>query len=130
MPEHTVHTPAEVCEFIDRLREFLSGKRDTLDDAFTDVGLEAPADEDGASATWRVTGAVRGAYRAMPIGAPAPTRHRALAIGLTLDVDDPHRGSTRATLETGRGHLRIDACLLYTSPSPRDRQKSRMPSSA
>ena len=27
-----------------------------------------------------------------------------------------------------RGHL--NACLLYTSPSPRDRQKSRMPSSA
>ena len=26
------------------------------------------------------------------------------------------------------GHLNI--CLLYTSPSPRDRQKSRMPSSA
>ena len=25
---------------------------------------------------------------------------------------------------------RISACLLYTSPSPRDRQKSRMPSSA
>ena len=24
----------------------------------------------------------------------------------------------------------INACLLYTSPSPRDRQKSRMPSSA
>ena len=28
----------------------------------------------------------------------------------------------------GRGHFQ--ACLLYTSPSPRDRQKSRMPSSA
>ena len=30
-------------------------------------------------------------------------------------------------------HLGIDeakVCLLYTSPSPRDRQKSRMPSSA
>ena len=26
--------------------------------------------------------------------------------------------------------LSIKACLLYTSPSPRDRQKSRMPSSA
>ena len=26
--------------------------------------------------------------------------------------------------------LDIEACLLYTSPSPRDRQKSRMPSSA
>ena len=25
---------------------------------------------------------------------------------------------------------RFDYCLLYTSPSPRDRQKSRMPSSA
>ena len=25
---------------------------------------------------------------------------------------------------------RIEDCLLYTSPSPRDRQKSRMPSSA
>ena len=25
---------------------------------------------------------------------------------------------------------RKNACLLYTSPSPRDRQKSRMPSSA
>ena len=25
---------------------------------------------------------------------------------------------------------RVQACLLYTSPSPRDRQKSRMPSSA
>ena len=24
----------------------------------------------------------------------------------------------------------IDACLLYTSPSPRDRTRSRMPSSA
>ena len=26
--------------------------------------------------------------------------------------------------------LGINTCLLYTSPSPRDRQKSRMPSSA
>ena len=26
--------------------------------------------------------------------------------------------------------LYFDSCLLYTSPSPRDRQKSRMPSSA
>ena len=28
------------------------------------------------------------------------------------------------------GVLRFGPCLLYTSPSPRDRQKSRMPSSA
>ena len=33
-----------------------------------------------------------------------------------------------ATLHTGFNAP--DDCLLYTSPSPRDRQKSRMPSSA
>ena len=26
--------------------------------------------------------------------------------------------------------IKANSCLLYTSPSPRDRQKSRMPSSA
>jgi len=30
--------------------------------------------------------------------------------------------------ETGRG--KASTCLLYTSPSPRDRTRSRMPSSA
>ena len=34
-----------------------------------------------------------------------------------------HRGAVDADGKTGD-------CLLYTSPSPRDRQKSRMPSSA
>src|SRR5678810_971315 len=34
-------------------------------------------------------------------------------------------GGTTAHLNT-----LLDVCLLYTSPSPRDRQKSRMPSSA
>ena len=35
--------------------------------------------------------------------------------------------STIVTVENGGT---LNACLLYTSPSPRDRQKSRMPSSA
>ena len=30
----------------------------------------------------------------------------------------------------GEGRYKYTVCLLYTSPSPRDRQKSRMPSSA
>ena len=30
----------------------------------------------------------------------------------------------------GTHHMRCNACLLYTSPSPRDRTRSRMPSSA
>ena len=33
-------------------------------------------------------------------------------------------------LEIPVGDFINEACLLYTSPSPRDRQKSRMPSSA
>ena len=42
---------------------------------------------------------------------------------------------TNEFLEGDEGHsityIRLhDGCLLYTSPSPRDRQKSRMPSSA
>ena len=34
------------------------------------------------------------------------------------------------TKEKGRKVKENNFCLLYTSPSPRDRQKSRMPSSA
>ena len=32
--------------------------------------------------------------------------------------------------EKYKGQITLKTCLLYTSPSPRDRQKSRMPSSA
>ena len=34
------------------------------------------------------------------------------------------------TLQTRLASNSASVCLLYTSPSPRDRQKSRMPSSA
>ena len=39
-----------------------------------------------------------------------------------LELIDP-------SIAKNRGRI-IKTCLLYTSPSPRDRQKSRMPSSA
>ena len=45
-----------------------------------------------------------------------------------LDPDDA-RCSIATITRAGRALLRR-ICLLYTSPSPRDRQKSRMPSSA
>ena len=35
-----------------------------------------------------------------------------------------------ASVPSGASTGKYEACLLYTSPSPRDRQKSRMPSSA
>ena len=52
-------------------------------------------------------------------------------------VQDPE--FTQTTVELARAFrenniedtdISIITCLLYTSPSPRDRQKSRMPSSA
>ena len=51
--------------------------------------------------------------------------------GVSLGLD---AGETLAlTGESGSGKstiLHISACLLYTSPSPRDVEESRMPSSA
>ena len=38
--------------------------------------------------------------------------------------------TTEEILRTQTEHFLELTCLLYTSPSPRDRQKSRMPSSA
>ena len=40
------------------------------------------------------------------------------------------RSSTAEALAAETVVAQLNACLLYTSPSPRDRQKSRMPSSA
>ena len=42
--------------------------------------------------------------------------------------DDDSASKNKKVVVIGSGPNRI--CLLYTSPSPRDRQKSRMPSSA
>ena len=51
-------------------------------------------------------------------------------INVDLNID----GKGKYKIETGIGFLNHMleqlSCLLYTSPSPRDRQKSRMPSSA
>ena len=52
---------------------------------------------------------------------------------LTNAIQNALSGSGRTVSIDGfRGALSSQAsfCLLYTSPSPRDRQKSRMPSSA
>ena len=47
-----------------------------------------------------------------------------------MDLNVHMRVQTRATRAYHRARVRRGSCLLYTSPSPRDRQKSRMPSSA
>ena len=52
--------------------------------------------------------------------------NRELVFKTGMEPDDVHKRVEAALTADAKGIL----CLLYTSPSPRDRQKSRMPSSA
>ena len=59
--------------------------------------------------------------------------HRAEVDGVFLVLADGAEGQSdnRTALYIRDSNPKVEvACLLYTSPSPRDRQKSRMPSSA
>ena len=57
---------------------------------------------------------------------PSQTLQAGLGHGGNL-VDD---GAVTGGVGIGLLPPQAEGCLLYTSPSPRDRQKSRMPSSA
>ena len=45
-------------------------------------------------------------------------------------VDELEKSEKYSVICNGTERVVYHTCLLYTSPSPRDRQKSRMPSSA
>ena len=48
-----------------------------------------------------------------------------------LNIGQPDIETPKVALDAVKNNeIKVLACLLYTSPSPRDRQKSRMPSSA
>ena len=64
------------------------------------------------------------AERALQGGAPKYHEKNARAGKLFV------RDRLRLLLDDAEGFVEDGLCLLYTSPSPRDRQKSRMPSSA
>ena len=53
---------------------------------------------------------------------------KALAINILQPVRSHY--DRPLIISSGFKHTQHTTCLLYTSPSPRDRQKSRMPSSA
>ena len=59
-----------------------------------------------------------------------------LAEGDVLFIDEIHRLNNvveeylYSAMEDYKIDIMIDSCLLYTSPSPRDKRQSRMPSSA
>ena len=50
------------------------------------------------------------------------------AAGLEASIQINIEGLTNFFIDINDGNLNV--CLLYTSPSPRDRTRSRMPSSA
>ena len=52
------------------------------------------------------------------------------ATTVTFDGVEVFSGAMSAEVIEESDVWSTDTCLLYTSPSPRDRQKSRMPSSA
>ena len=49
---------------------------------------------------------------------------------ITFVIDPRVKGTITLVSEKSISKSQAFSCLLYTSPSPRDRQKSRMPSSA
>ena len=66
------------------------------------------------------------AYRATPLGGGLGSHPPALDVPRRKAVD---HHLLKVPLSNGLSDD-LHTCLLYTSPSPRDRQKSRMPSSA
>ena len=68
-----------------------------------------------------------------PLAIAAARRHeltRARAIQALRELDRAGAPVTFAAVAAAAGISRSWLCLLYTSPSPRDRTRSRMPSSA
>ena len=60
----------------------------------------------------------------------SPVAGRIAARGVNLEGDDQADRKAHGGPDKSVYAYAIEDCLLYTSPSPRDRQKSRMPSSA
>ena len=116
-------------------REFFKA----LGDAENDVKREASGPS-WARADWPqqpnddLTAALDGQWTEEPAAAGKKIKSKAAERGVEVSEEQIRHAvldSIRAIMIIRayriRGHL---ACLLYTSPSPRDRQKSRMPSSA
>ena len=65
----------------------------------------------------------------LPFGTKANDNFSVEIEALTL-VMEQYKEETESSVELDIKDIKPSYCLLYTSPSPRDRLKSRMPSSA
>ena len=66
-------------------------------------------------------------FMVLPFGAKAPER---VGEGHATSAPAKPRMALKLAITTGLSALLFIICLLYTSPSPRDVEESRMPSSA
>ena len=68
------------------------------------------------------------------LGSMLLSRDAIAEVSELVGPEDFYRGAHRTMFEAARNLYDrgepVDPCLLYTSPSPRDRTRSRMPSSA
>ena len=113
---------------------------DRARDRHLSIGLKPAGELQAEEATWLIANGFHAPYERMI--APYPRykelhalRHarRSFDVDALRDLQVWHKLSWMdPDLLAGDARLRalIENCLLYTSPSPRDRQKSRMPSSA
>ena len=83
----------------------------------TTNALDAASNAGGGITDWLMGGISMLPQVGVPIAAGA-------AVGTA------YANTNRAPAVSGRGAGRSTFCLLYTSPSPRDMRRSRMPSSA
>ena len=87
-----------------------------LDGAKVEIGIDDPSQENKAKIH---------EYGTAKIPARAPFKR-----GINQANKDVEKELDSKIPKVLNGEMEVSTCLLYTSPSPRDRQKSRMPSSA
>ena len=66
----------------------------------------------------------------MQYGMPAPEGEQLQLMAARMLGDQEQINRIRGTIVEQKLMVHFKTCLLYTSPSPRDRTRSRMPSSA
>ena len=101
------------------------------------VLIRRSADTEVQSSVERAQAAIVSSHPAIALGADGrPLLSRETVVLISLNKRGSAKPSNviiRGIGERGlalRPQVRLTACLLYTSPSPRDRTRSRMPSSA
>src|SRR5665811_2117847 len=99
-----------------------------------DTPAPKPADDDDEGECQQRSEKWRGGREAQRIWLVENDQHRVVDDETDRDKPDEH-GAKPLTINMDRvlGQIRsaiAHGCLLYTSPSPRDRTRSRMPSSA